>query len=227
MTGIPSPYYEDMLPDRPERARVRFSATELLHLLGAVSLASLAFVLADATRDHPITARPFSFVLPDGPHLAGAVLAVTSGFVLHELAHKVVAQRYGHWAEFRAWFKMLLLTVPISLTGFTFLAPGAVMIRGRVTLKQNGVISLVGPATNFFIALLAWPLSVAVDRSAPLPTIMGIVCEINAFLCVFNLLPIGFLGNSLDGRKVLWWNKPVYFGVLTAAVALLVAILFS
>ena len=57
--------------------------------------------------------------------------------------------------------------LPISLLGFTLVAPGAVMIRGRVTRAQNGIISLAGPGTNFLIAAVAWPFTRVVDVSQP------------------------------------------------------------
>ena len=38
-----------------------------------------------------------------------AGVTVGSGFLIHELCHKVVAQRYRCWAEFRSDDKMLLM----------------------------------------------------------------------------------------------------------------------
>src|SRR3989344_1536941 len=77
-----------------------------------------------------------------------AALTVGVGFLLHELAHKVVAQRYRCWAEFRAFDQMLILAVLMSFFGFVFAAPGAVFIKGFVTKEKNGKISVAGPITN-------------------------------------------------------------------------------
>ena len=44
-------------------------------------------------------------------------IAVGLGFILHELGHKVVAQRFGFFSEFRKWNYGLilgLLTVPLG-----------------------------------------------------------------------------------------------------------------
>src|SRR3989344_7854706 len=77
------------------------------------------------------------------------------GFLLHELAHKFVAQKYGCLAEFRAFDQMLYLAVGLAvLTGFIFAAPGAVMIAGNITRRENGIISAAGPITNYALAMV-------------------------------------------------------------------------
>ena len=79
-----------------------------------------------------------------------AFVAVGIGFILHELGHKVVAQRFGFVSEFRRWDYGLILgflTVPF---GFMIFAPGAVYFGayGRmVTNEENGKIK-----TNFQVA---------------------------------------------------------------------------
>jgi hypothetical protein len=53
-----------------------------------------------------------------------------SVFLVHELAHKFLAQFYGSWSEFRTQLYGLIITV-ISATPFMpfkFIAPGAVMV---------------------------------------------------------------------------------------------------
>src|SRR3989338_9073468 len=61
-----------------------------------------------------------------------AFLTVGVGFLLHELAHKLVAQHYGCFAEFRAFDFYLWMAVLMSYFGFVFAAPGAVFITGPV-----------------------------------------------------------------------------------------------
>lgn len=39
------------------------------------------------------------------------IVAVGLGFILHELAHKFVAVRYGFYAEFRMWFEGLIFAI--------------------------------------------------------------------------------------------------------------------
>ena len=43
-----------------------------------------------------------------------SAVTVGTGFLLHELGHKIVAQRYGCFAEFRSFDQMLFLAVLMS-----------------------------------------------------------------------------------------------------------------
>jgi Zn-dependent protease len=67
-----------------------------------------------------------------------SALTVGVAFLLHELAHKLVAQHYGCYAEFRSFDNMLILAIVMSFFGFVFAAPGAVMISGPVGIRKNG-----------------------------------------------------------------------------------------
>ena len=83
-----------------------------------------------------------------------ASLTVGTGFLLHELGHKIVAQRYKCFAEFRSFDNMLLLALIMSFFGFVFAAPGAVMISGRINRQKNGKISAAGPIVNLALAVI-------------------------------------------------------------------------
>lgn len=195
--------------------RISFSATEVVHLGVSVVVLSYAFSILFGTGTSPL-----GRFVPAPDALLAAFVAVASGFVLHELAHKIVAQRYGHWAEFRAHFPGLGISVLIAaFLHVLFAAPGAVVIQGRVTPRENGLISLVGPGTNFVVALVCLPFfAFKVNADDFVTTLFGTVAGINALLAVFNLLPFG----PFDGRKVLRWNAPVYVAVAALSVGLLV-----
>lgn len=152
-------------------------------------------------------------------------IAVGLGFILHELGHKVVAQRFGFFSEFRKWNYGLilgLLTVPL---GFMIFAPGAVYFGsyGRmVTDEENGKISIAGPIVNIVLALIALFLTLSLRFYLTMENagMMYIVLltlvltfNVNSFLALFNLLPIP----PLDGSKVIQWNLPIY--IITIAVA--------
>lgn len=137
------------------------------------------------------------------------------GFLLHELAHKFVAQKYGCKAEFHAFDQMLWIAVLLSFFGFIFAAPGAVFISGRVSPKKNGLISLAGPLTNVIIGIFFFVL-VSINTIPAIKEISAMGMQINFWLALFNMLP--FFG--LDGTKVLMWDKKVYGSVLVLCILL-------
>jgi|TARA_Y100000310_G_scaffold321113_1_gene378338 Zn-dependent protease len=143
-----------------------------------------------------------------------STITVGTGFLLHELGHKIVAQRYGCFAEFRSFDQMLMIAIAMSFFGFVFAAPGAVMINGRVDKTKNGIISAAGPIVNLVLAFLF--LSISMVTYAGLIKIIAFYgFFINSWLAMFNMIPVW----NLDGAKVLKWNKKVY-GIIVA-VALL------
>ncbi len=159
-----------------------------------------------------------------------SLLTVGIGFILHEMAHKFTAIRYGYWAEFRKDNSMLLVAVALaSLVGFVFAAPGATVIYsntadGRgLSREQNGKISAAGPLINL---LLCIPFAVLAGIGASISTggsnllsVIGIFgVQINAMIASFNMLPISIL----DGRKVMSWNVPVFVFLILTSFGVLV-----
>lgn len=134
-----------------------------------------------------------------------SALTVGIGFLFHEMGHKIVAQHYGCFAEFRAFNKMLILAILMSFFGFIFAAPGAVMISGPVGRIRNGKISLAGPAVNVILAVLSLGF-LLLNPVGIIKTISFYGLLINTWLALFNMIPLG----NFDGAKVLRWNKLVY-----------------
>ena len=126
-------------------------------------------------------------------------LTVGVAFLLHELAHKVVAIHYGQVAEFRADYTMLALAVGAGLAGFLFAAPGAVYHRGYLNERQSAFIALAGPATNVLLAGVFFPLYLL---GGFLGDVGQLGVTVNAALAAFNMIPFG----PLDGRKVRNWS---------------------
>src|SRR5687768_203727 len=75
-------------------------------------------------------------------YIIGSLVLTGIGFLLHELAHKIVAIYYGCFAEYRAHYNMFVLSFIFAFFGFLFAAPGAVMILGNITRREYGHIAL-------------------------------------------------------------------------------------
>jgi len=197
-------------PQPKQKTHIRISGIELQHLSIAwiaISFA-FAFVLSDSARAHPFSETAINFFLV-------SLFTVGIGFILHELAHKVVAQRYGLWAEFRMSPTFLMLAVGMAyLLGFLFAAPGAVYISGSyITSEQNGRIAAAGPLMNVLLAVIFLLISMqsgfveGFGAYGELAIFLGV--RINLWLAAFNMLPF----SVLDGRKVLTWSKPAFAGM--------------
>jgi Zn-dependent protease len=149
-----------------------------------------------------------------------AAITCGIGFLLHELAHRIVARNYGAEAHFVANNPWLLLSIVIAFVGIFIAAPGAVWHRGYLTTRQGGMIALAGPATNLALAVLFLLLSFAIPAGGFLSAMAFVGYQINAWLGLFNMIPAG----PFDGAKVLNWS-PVVFGVTVAIAIVLVFVL--
>src|SRR3989338_5205423 len=88
--------------------QLKFSKIEIRDLTKAWIAISVAFAIA--------LAGGIIYVQPNFSFLTSILLAALTvgvGFLLHELGHKVIAQRYGCFAEFRA--DNMFLIIPITL----------------------------------------------------------------------------------------------------------------
>lgn len=185
--------------------KVNYSSEEVSDLLRAWIAISVAFA---------IVMTGIRFDIQMLVSLIISLITVGTGFLLHELAHKFLAQKYGCWAEFRADDKMLMLAIAMSFFGFVFAAPGAVVIQGNISPSKNGKISLAGPLTNLVLGLLFGGIALAAGGLLKTVALYGM--NINFWLGLFNMIPFpGF-----DGSKVLVWNKLIYGIVLALSIAL-------
>jgi Zn-dependent protease len=186
---------------------VSVSRRELRDLVAAWLLLGLAFALFRVPVS-PTTMTDVLFSQFFAWEFLLSLATVGVAFLLHELAHKVVAVRFGQDAEFRADYGMLGLAVASGLAGFLFAAPGAVHHRGYITPRENGLIALAGPLTNVALAGVSFALlPVAPDIGS-----RGLF--INVLLAGFNMIPFG----PLDGATVLEWSPVAY--ALSAVVTI-------
>jgi len=163
-----------------------------------------------------------------------SLVVVFFGFILHEMAHKFSAIKYGFWAEFRKDNNLLLVAVAMAaLVGVVFAAPGATLIYnmrpdGRMlTREENGKISAAGPITNLVLCIpfagLLFFGGISTGFGANIVALIGIIgLQVNAMIAAFNMLPL----SVLDGRKILAWNPAVFAVLIVTAFAVLVGSFF-
>ncbi len=135
-------------------------------------------------------------------------VSMTASFLVHEFAHKIIAQKHGLWAEFRLTTWGALLTfVSVFLPGFKMIAPGAMMIGGTADRKGILKISVAGPITNIVFSATFLVIGFILPGELILYTIILVYAAyINAFMAVFNLVPFGIL----DGAKIFSVDKKVW-----------------
>ncbi|MBI5046906.1 site-2 protease family protein [Candidatus Micrarchaeota archaeon] len=195
-----------------------FEKEELVQIAISVVAISFAFTLAFAGPD-ALLRSPREFFL----FTLLSFVTVGSGFILHEMAHKLVAIYYGAQAKFRMWIQGLLVMLATSFFGFLFAAPGAVYIYSdSITKEENGIISLVGPLTNLAIAGAFILLGIVKPVVFSLSFFRGSInawhfgAQINIMLALFNMIP----GFPLDGSKVFAWNKIIWGITIVLLLAL-------
>lgn len=158
--------------------------------------------------------RALSLDFYAGPTFVGILL----GFTAHEIAHRQVSRMYGASAEFVAFTPGLLLTLISAVLPFKILAPGYVKITTWRLIDPRGVFYSVaaGPATNIVIAaaLLAAAVTLADWKGYLLS-----MASVNAYLAVFNLLPI----TPLDGEKIFKYNTAWWAALIALAIAVYLA----
>jgi Zn-dependent protease len=197
----------------------RISRRERFDLIVAWLGITIAFTLAIVLSNYSGKVEPLFFLFIFGI----SVVTVGIGFILHEMAHKFTAMKYGFYAEFRKDNVMLLMSVVLAaLVHVVFAAPGATVIYGGgLSKEQDGKISAVGPFTNLLLCIpfgamiLATPFISGTGQVIGFIGMMGL--QINSMIAAFNLLPI----SVLDGKKVLAWNPAIFLVMIAVSVAVL------
>lgn len=195
----------------------KFSKQEKIDL--SISIAVLTLIFTFIFTRNNFSVDMFLLFLPI------SLIAVGLGFILHELGHKFVAQKYGFFAEFRRSDRGLILAIITALIGYVFFAPGAVMIAtptGYISEEQNGKISIAGPLVNIVLALIFLGIMISIQPLITSSNVNVMVYlyflsqvgfSVNSFLALFNLLPIP----PLDGSKIFSWNIVIW--IITIAVS--------
>jgi Zn-dependent protease len=188
---------------RPAQRGVRFSIREIEHL----ALATVLVVGVGISLLPNVTSVDYLL-------LALSVVGFTASFLMHEMAHKIVAQRHGLWAEFRLTAIGAIVTAISIVLPIKFISPGAVMVAGADQTTM-GKTAVAGPATNIVLATV---FSAAVAALPSYTLGLGVIAWFNAWIAVFNLIPFGIF----DGLKVFNWNKKVWALAFGASAVLTV-----
>jgi Zn-dependent protease len=138
-----------------------------------------------------------------------------SAFLVHELAHKFLAQYYGSWSEFRAQvYGLVIIAISaLPIMPFKFIAPGAVVV-GLTDRNKFGRVALVGPLTNLAMGFLF----LISAYSYPYHSYLYAAASFNAWIALFNLLPFGVL----DGQKIFDWNKIAWVCTMATTMTLFI-----
>lgn len=150
--------------------------------------------------------------------LPNFVIIIVLAFLLHELAHKFMARKFGLLAFYKMWPYGILFGLIMMVFGLRFAAPGAVAIyahrfsrwpQRRVELQpaEEGIIAAVGPTVNLFLAIIGTLFTGAFFENLVL---------INAWLAFINLLPVP----PIDGSKVLHWKWWVWAFMIAVSLIL-------
>jgi len=195
-TPIPSPHHVSW-------PRIKLSLQELRHLgLGALLVALVGMSLTGWF-------GPIWF-------LGASALIFLAAFILHEMAHKFVAQWYGLWAEFRLDPFGALITAVSIFSPFKLIAPGAVVIAGFPDSSMMGRVAVAGPLTNLVLVVLLLPFFLLLPQGwGSILVSYGIY--VNAIIAFFNLIPF----SMLDGKKIMLWNRAVWAALFTVSLILL------
>ena len=195
----------------------RIGRPELRDLLLSLGLLIIAFSIVGERR------------LPGIESILISAVGVGTGFLLHELAHKFVAQRYGYWAEYKASWSGLFFMIVMSFMGFIIAAPGAVMISkdngSTIMTKEQLWIALAGPMTN--IILMVFFLALALASRAMINQFLLEVAYfafyINLILAAFNLIPV----DPFDGGRIIRGSRLVWAVVAVPTILLALPVFFG
>ena len=128
------------------------------------------------------------------------IIVAAPAVILHEAAHKIAAIFYGFEATFHAAYLWLGVGVFLKILNapLLFFVPGYVTYSApHIEPLTRSLIAFAGPLANLLLFLFA-TLALKKNWMSKHSQLLSLTKQINLFLLIFNLLPIGFF----DGADV-------------------------
>jgi Zn-dependent protease len=123
---------------------------------------------------------------------AVATLGLFASVIVHELAHSLVARRYG---------------IPIRGITLFFFGGVAEMVGEPPSARSELLVAAAGPVASLGVAACGWGAMAAVTALGvpdPVVAVIGYLALTNAVLAVFNLVPAFPLDGGRILRSMLW-----------------------
>ena len=185
----------------------------LFRLLGFQIKADTSWIFLAALIVWSLAKGYFPTALPGqdaGTYWQMAVVGAAGLFgslILHELAHSVVARRYG---------------LPIS--GITLFLFGGVaeMKEEPRSARVEFNVAVAGPLMSFFLAILFYLIGRLLEGAGTAGAVAAVVvylATINIILAVFNLVPAFPLDGGRMFRAFLWWRSGDFAAATRTATA--------
>lgn len=121
---------------------------------------------------------------------AAGALGLFASVLIHELAHALVARRYG-----------------IEMRGITLFIFGGVaeMSSEPPHPRAELMVAAAGPVASFLLALAGWGVTwIAPDAASPALAVVSYLALLNGSLAIFNLVPAFPLDGGRILRAILW-----------------------
>lgn len=215
--GQPLPYGYAWTPSPPQTGQVTTSRREVMEISVAYAILTFDLVLLLSGSGLLFGTNTTDALFAVSPTIvAVAAGGAFTGFVAHELAHKIVAQRGGYWAEFRWSLTGLAFSVATAIFGFLWAAPGATVVSGMADRKSWGRTALAGPMLNLVFGAMFYAAALATWQAGYLVfEWLLLLAFLNTWFATFNLIPFGVL----DGAKVRLWSPGVWAGAMAVAAS--------
>jgi GNAT superfamily N-acetyltransferase len=188
---------------------------EVWHLIGAILGVSIAWWIQALIGGAPLLLFPLFFAV------------ISFSILSHELSQRLVCQKLGLEATFKAWGSGILVNWVFAIIGGFFPAYGSTYVK-QIDWYYNpkdrtAIIFAVGPIVSLILAWIFFGAYILASETLIISSArVGYLW--NLFSVIFNLLPVQAAGGFVwDGKKILNWNRIVWV-LLCAATIILILI---